>query len=60
MHVIVGAIDTALAQKGLWQERDIELLNLIADKAALVSNGDANFLEIETCYATDPKGHVVK
>lgn len=59
MHVLVHAIDQALEQPG-WRKRDIELLNQIADKAALVSNGDANFLEIETCYAHNPKGHIVK
>jgi hypothetical protein len=59
MHVIVHAIDEALKSEG-WQDRDRELLNQIADKAALVSNGDANFLEIDTCYAHNPPGHIVK
>lgn len=36
-------------------KEDLELVKQIHDRAALCLHGDAPFLEIEVCYANNPK-----
>jgi hypothetical protein len=51
--VLEAAIDSPLGH-GL-DEDEHELINQIRDKVALCQNGDANWLEVEVCYANKPK-----
>ena len=62
MMVITAAIQLALDDPwaGCLTDEERETLNQVMDKAALVHNGDANFLEMEVCYAHTPSGHVLK
>jgi len=56
MMVLIGIIDAGMQTIGnVLTDDEKELINQIADKAALVHNGDANFLEVEVCYANNPK-----
>jgi hypothetical protein len=36
-------------------EDDIEIIGQISDKISLCQHGDANFLEVDVCYANKPK-----
>ena len=55
MMVITAVLDAGLESMGSsLNAKEIEVINQIADKAALVANGDANFLEVDTVYATNP------
>ena len=55
MMVITAVIDAGLSAIGkVLSDEEREVVNQIADKAALVANGDANFLEVDTVYATNP------
>ena len=38
----------------LVKEEDLEMIRQIHDKASLCQHGDANFLQVEVCYANKP------
>ena len=52
--VLIDAIDSAKAAIQ-FGKGDEELLNQIRDRAYLCQHGDANFLEVELCYANKPE-----
>jgi hypothetical protein len=56
MKAICHAIDVALtSQSAVFTKEETEALNQLADKAAQVQMGDGNFLEVEVCYAVNPR-----
>lgn len=56
MPFITDMLDDYLDGRGHeLSPEDIELVHQIRDRASLCQHGDAPFLEIEVCYANEPK-----
>lgn len=54
LNACIEAIFDSPLGHGL-DEEDIEIISQISDKISLCQHGDANFLEVEVCYANKPK-----
>lgn len=57
MSLIEAFIDAGLESPlgHSLDDDDIEIIHQIRDRASLCKNGDANFLEVEVCYAHKPE-----
>ena len=59
MPKIVAMItEYSKAYSKVLSDEDKELLNQMADRAALCMHGDAPFLEVEVCYSENPCANV--
>ena len=56
MKVVIAVLDAGLKTiGGVLTPEEREVINRIADRAALCANGDAPWLEVEVCYANKPE-----
>jgi hypothetical protein len=59
MMVITSIIDAGLLSIGIaLTDDEMDVVNQLADVAALVANGDASFLEVSACYSCNPCANV--
>ena len=50
---IEAGLDSPLGHS--LDQDEVEIIRQIYDRAALCQQGDANFLEVDVCYANKPK-----
>jgi hypothetical protein len=59
MKIITSIIDAGLLSIGIaLTDDEMDVVNQLADVAALVANGDASFLEVSACYSCNPSANI--